>query len=184
MSGARSKDFSNHTFLETKQYYNELRKVLYDQLKEDFVGFNFTPITFADAVQADAWKGKGRDEWSWKAAYEVYQRKSSFKRFDLCIKHAGFVSGLTYGMPTQTKTKLKVDIIESTPFREHKNNQKIFEIISTAAQYYAVLLGADEVRIMNPLNDDLVKYYCSYGYEFVEPVKKKLGTYCSMKIEV
>jgi hypothetical protein len=184
MSGARSKDFSNLTFSETINYYNELRMVLYDQLKQEYPIFSYNPIIFSDAIQADSWEGDGRNEWSWQKAYEIYRGNSNFKRFDLCIKQGVHVSGLTYGMPTKTKTKLKIDIIESTPFSEHKNNHKIFEIISTAAQYYAHLLGADEVRIMNPLNQDLTKYYCSFGYEHIVPTKKKFSSYCSMKREV
>ena len=86
-------------------------------------------------------------------------------------------------MPTQAKTKLKINIIEATPIEEHKKNTQIFELISTAAQYYAILLGADEVRIMNPLNADLSDYYATFGYNLVAPAKGKIGTYYSLKLE-
>lgn len=141
-----------------------------------------------DAIQADKWRhidtNKGRNNWSWESAYRLYRRKSGFKRFDLSVKSGANVTGLSYGEPSQAKTKLKIDIVEATPFKKHKQNTQIFDVISTAAQFYAVLLGADEVRIMNPLNDDLVNYYCSFGYDYVTPKKTKLGVYCSMKVEV
>ncbi len=184
MANAKSEDFSNFTFHETVNYSQDLRAVLYDQLKSEYSQFNFTPISYSDAAQADLWQGHGRNEWSWKSAYSIYQRKSGFKRFDLSIKNGINVCGLSYGMPTKSKSKLKIDIIESTPYHRHKNNTKIFGLISQAAQYYALLLGANEVRIMNPLNEKLINHYCSYGYDYIQPRKSKIGNYCSINIEV
>jgi hypothetical protein len=53
-----------------------------------------------------------------------------------------------------------------------------------AAQIYASALGADEVRIMNLVDDRVRDYYCSYGYEFVRPRKTSLMPYCTIKVEV
>ncbi len=182
MANARNEDFSNLTFHQTVNYYRDLRAVLYNQLKSEYSQFNFNPISYSDAAQADSWQGDSRNEWSWKSAYLIYQRKNRFKRFDLSIKNGISVCGLSYGMPT--KSKLKMDIIEATPYFHHKNNTKIFSLISQAAQYYALLLGANEVRIMNPLNEKLINHYCSYGYDYVQPGKSRIGNYCSINVEV
>lgn len=186
MTTARDKDFSQFSFSETANHYTTLRNILYQELNNNYPSFNCSNITLSDALQADKWRqldsNPARQEWSWSHAYSAYIRKSEFKRFDLCVKNSGFVCGLAYGRPSRAKTQLKIDIIESTPIEHHKNNTRVFEIISKGAQYYAILLGADEIRIMNPLNKELVKYYASFGYDFVENKKKRLGVYCSMKI--
>ncbi|GAB1257841.1 hypothetical protein NBRC116494_23430 [Aurantivibrio plasticivorans] len=188
MNNARNKDLSQLNFVEVRNYYSELRHVLYGQINETYPWFKCGPIGVQDVMQADAWRiqddSPSRSEWRWSDAYSVYNRKSCFKRFDLCVKSGSNVAGLSYGLPTVSKSALKIDIIEATPYTEHKKNTQIFEIISTAAQFYAILLGADEVRIMNPLSEQLSDYYCSFGYEYVEPRKKRFGVYCSMKVEV
>lgn len=187
MTSARDTDFKNFSFAQTRQFYSDLRTALFEEANERWVNLNITPISYADAKEADTWANLGppeRSAWSWIDAYGAYNRRDSFKRFEICVKRGGRVLGLSYGIPTKSKTKLKVDIIEATPYREHKQDTKVFEVISETAQMYAVLLGADEVRIMNPLNEKLTAYYCSYGYQYVESAKKSLGVYCSLKIKV
>lgn len=188
MTTAKDMDFSQLTFREVTAYYRELRQVLYDEINQSYPWFKCGAIRLEDAIHADSWrlkdKSPSRTEWKWVDAYTAYNRKSFFKRFDLGMRSGSNVVGLSYGLPTVSKSALKIDIIEATPYSEHKKNTRIFEVISTAAQYYAILLGADEVRIMNPLSEQLTDYYCSFGYNYVEPQKKRLGVYCSMKIEV
>ncbi|PUA28444.1 MAG: hypothetical protein B0W54_18545 [Cellvibrio sp. 79] len=180
--------FSELSFKEVASYYGELRQALYEELNEIYPWFKCGRISHSDAIQADQWrhlvKSPARAEWRWVDAYSFYNRKNAFKRFDLCIKNGSNVVGLAYGEPTVSKSTLKIDIIEATPYQEYKKGIKTFEVVSRAAQYYAILLGADEVRIMNPLSKELANYYCSFGYEYVEPRAKHIGVYCSMKIEV
>lgn len=188
MEIAKDKIFSDLSFKEVITYYSDLRKILYDELNEIYPWFRCGSIGHSDAIQADKWrlldKNSARTEWRWVDAYSIYNRKSAFKRFDLCIRNGNNVVGLSYGLPTVSKSSLKIDIIEATPYEQHKKDVRVFELVSRAAQYYAVLLGADEVRIINPLSKYLANYYCSFGYEYVEPKAKRLGVYCSMKIEV
>ena len=54
--------------------------------------------------------------------------------------------------------------------------------LSEAALSYADLQGADEIRIIKPVNDKAAKYYASYGYEVIQPIKKKMPAFCSMKL--
>lgn len=186
MAMAKDKAFSDLSFNEVVSYYSDLRKILYEEINVMYPWFKCGAIGHSDAIQADGWrlldKNPDRTEWRWVDAYSVYNRKNTFKRFDLCIKNGNNVVGLSYGLPTVSRSSLKIDIIEATPYEKHKKDVKVFELVSRAAQYYAVLLGADEVRIMNPLSKYLADYYCSFGYEYVEPKTKRMGVYCSMKI--
>lgn len=187
MSIARNSKSSGLNFRDTVEFYNKLRERMYQVVKADWPGFQISSINLNNVRQADSWASsdfKERKVWSWLDAYNVYRSKSNFKRFDVSVTCGGETIGLSYGLPTRHKTKLKVDIIEATPIKEHKRGIQVFEIISECAQIYATLLGADEVRIMNPLNARLTAYYCSHGYELVMPAKHSLGIYCAMKIEV
>ncbi len=167
-------------------FYKDLRKLMYEEINQEFPVFHCSLITMEHARQADSWMGAdhspSRNAWSWVNAYQYYTDKKRFRRFDLSICGGGRLVGLSYGMPSQAKTKLKVNLIEATPFEAHKQNTRIFEVISEAAQIYAYLLGADEVRIMRPVNEDVAKYYCSFGYEYVEPIRKNMPVYCSLKL--
>lgn len=168
------------------RFYDNLRKALYDEMRAVFPGFACSPINLRDARQADTWvdvdHSGSRSMWRWVDAYSHYNDKKRFKRYDIAIKTGANLIGLAYGMPSQTKTKLKVNILDGTPYEAHKKDARIFELISASAQIYADLLGADEVRIMRPANQDVANYYCSYGYEYVEPAGKKMLVFCSLKL--
>lgn len=58
--------------------------------------------------------------------------------FDLCIKN--------YGLPTVSRSSLKIDIIESTPYEQHKKDVKVFELVSRAAQLRSGHL--DELEVL------------------------------------
>jgi len=187
MVTAREKNFSDLGFGELVQFYADLRKLMYTEMNDVFPGFSTEPVTLNLAMEADKWSGinhaKSRELWSWVDAFHYYSDKKRFKRFDISIKNSGLLLGLAYGMPTKAKTKLKINVIEATPYAVHKKNTRIFELISESAQIYASLLGADEVRIMRPANNDVANYYCSYGYEYVKPTNKSMPVYCTLKIK-
>lgn len=188
MQSAREMDFSAMEFREVTKFYRELRGLLYSDLAANFPGLQFGSITEQDAAVADTWDSidpnKGRDLLNWKAAFKHYTAKTRFKRFDLRIKNGGNLVGLSYGMPSKVKTQLKIDLIESTPISLHKGNTKALEVITYAAQMYGILLGADEIRIMRPINRTVIDLYERYGFDFVESQCKRTPHYCSMKLEV
>lgn len=37
-----------------------------------------------------------------------------------------------------------------------------------AAEAYGIRIGADELRIMHPSNQELINYYSRYGYKYVK----------------
>lgn len=44
---------------------------------------------------------------------------------------------------------------------------KVFQITLAAMNVYADALGAKELRIMNPINEEVKKYYESFGLTYV-----------------
>lgn len=178
---------SPRNFIDSVNFYSELRFLMYEEMRSRYEKFAFSHISFNDALLANKWDAldpdKSRDEINWVLAHQHYTAKSRFKRFDISIKSGSNLLGLAYGMPSKAKTKLKIDIVEATPFDAHRNSFKAIEVISVAAQIYGAFLGADEIRVMRPVNDKVAKYYCSYGYELYQPESKNLPVYCSMKLE-
>ena len=183
MTSARETVFSGE-FAEVKEFYTELRKMLYKRVTQRYPSFYATPISHSDCVLADSWAKedpRGRNDWFWTVEYPSYQKL--FKRFDIAFKQNNKLVSLSYGIPTAHKTGLKVNLIESTPFKADKLGERGFEQIAYAAQVYAAMLGADEIRIMKPTSERTRSYYCSYGFEYVSNKNKpSLPDYCIMKL--
>lgn len=183
MTTAREMDFTGD-FQEVTQFYSELRRLLYKRVNQKYGQFQATPITQQDCHTADSWANEEpgrRNDWYWRNEYTGYQKV--FKRFDIAFKQGGKLVSLSYGVPTAHSTGLKINLIESTPFKEDKLGVKGFELVSYSAQVYAAMLGANEIRIMRPTSPLVRSYYCSMGYEYVSTAHKpSLPDYCVMKL--
>ncbi len=184
MKNARDTQFSGD-FSEVKAFYAGLRRRLYNKMVQNYGQFIASPISYNDCLMADSWKRiepQKRNDWRWSDAYNAYQK--SFKRFDIAFKQGGKLVSLSYGIPTAHKTGLKVELIESTPFKEDKLGIPSFEVVAFAAQIYAFMLGADEVRIMKPTSPESRAHYCSFGYEYINNKHKpSLPDYCALRIK-
>ena len=136
-------------------------------------------------MTADSWSDpdpRGRNSWSWCIEHPGYRK--IFKRFDIAFKQNNKLVSLSYGVPTAHNTGLKVNLIEATPFKDDKLGVKGFELIAYAAQVYAAMLGADEIRIMKPTSEKTRSYYCSYGFDYVSNSHKpSLPDYCVMRLK-
>lgn len=183
MRNARDAEFDGN-FQKVKAFYAELRRELYKDVQQRYAQFIATPISYNDCITADSWRkieAERRSDWFWMTEHPGHQR--SFKRFDIAFKQGGKLVSLSYGEPTRHKTGLKIDLIESTSFKEDKLGVKAFEAISYAAQVYAAMLGADEIRIMKPTSPESRLHYCSFGYEYVSNSRKPLlPDYCVIKL--
>ena len=183
MKTARDTVFSGE-LTEVVEYYSELRRIMYQKASQRFPSFYATPISYADCISADSWAkfdSRGRSDWFWGVEYSAYQK--IFKRFEVAFKQNGKLVSLSYGIPTAHKTGLKINLIESTPFKDDKLGMKGFELIAYAAQVYAALLGADEIRIMKPTSERARSYYGSYGFEYVSNSNKpSQPDYCVLKL--
>jgi hypothetical protein len=184
METARNTPFTGD-FTEVKNYYSELRRLLYNKVMTRYPQFLATPISYKDCIEADSWSKQEpnrRNQWYWTTEHAEYQR--FFKRFDLAFKQGGKLVSLSYGVPTAHKTGLKINIIESTPIKVDKLGIKGFETMSYAAQIYAAMLGANEIRIMTPTSSKARAHYCSFGYKYVSNAHKpSLPDYCVLELK-
>ncbi len=83
------------------------------------------------------------------------------KRFELAIWHRKlFLAGAAIGRPTWGNGKLRLDFIESSPMGTPIDGL-ITEISIATSEVYADVIGATQIRIMNPINETVKKYYLS-----------------------
>lgn len=173
------------TFRETIQHYNDLRDVVYEFAEQEFasLGAEFTEISFQDAVKADNWRwteSKRQPIWLWKQMYRNYHSNAGIKRFDVAVKSNGELCALCYGVPNKRKLVLKLHLLSRKP-DNNPFSGKIFSMVLYAADAYARLIGADEMWLCNPMNEELVDYYQQAGFT---PHSNKLGrtTHLSLRI--
>ncbi len=179
------------SYSETIDYYRQLRNLCYqhtlNEHKNSLSAFTLDEISFGAAQMADGWKKttenvyrEHRSKWSWVVMCNNYCNQP--KRFDIAVWQGGQLCGLSYGVPTKRKTKLRLELIEASPLTNNPLRRQITTIITSSAINYAMLLGANELRMMSPANEKVVKYYKSFGYK---PVRNRLGLteYTSLELE-
>lgn len=76
------------------------------------------------------------------------------------------------GRPTYSGRSLRLDFVEARP-RELGARPAVFDEVLVAYGIYARLINAKQIRIMNPLNEEVKSYYSSFGYTYV-PTKNYL----------
>ncbi|WP_238105792.1 hypothetical protein [Vibrio cincinnatiensis] len=59
---------------------------------------------------------------------------------------------------------MRLDFIEANP---DNSGPRVFPATLFTMITYAELLGANEIRVMKPINDDVKKYYQSFGLTYV-----------------
>ncbi len=102
-------------------------------------------------------------DWDWAEGYKSFKFRYP-KRFELALWHKNQLVSLSLGRPTYAGTGLRLDIIEGSP---EKREVKVFPAVIAAMTVYASALGAQEIRVMNPINEAVKNYYASQGFTFV-----------------
>ncbi|MBL4798895.1 MAG: hypothetical protein JKY50_15875 [Oleispira sp.] len=169
------------------RHYEELREIAYELTKETLgLSVQINGIDLSTAKKADEWKKlqgdglrKTRSVWSWEQAY--MKSKNLPDRFEISVWSGSQLCAITYGRPSQHRTKLKLMLVESSPVKPSPLTTKAFEIISTCAMIYADLIDADEIYIINPINDSVASYYMQFGFSEPLPYLGK-KTYMRKKV--
>jgi len=110
---------------------------------------------------------KSRDrwvDWDWLDGYSAFKFRYP-KRFELAVWHKNTLASLTLGRPTYRGTALRLDFIEASPL--DKVEFSVFPVTLVAMTAYAKALGATSIRVMNPINDEVKRYYESMGLVYV-----------------
>lgn len=102
-------------------------------------------------------------DWNWIEGYSSFKFRYP-KRFELALWHKNKLVSLSLGRPTYAGTSLRLDVIEGSP---EEREIKVFPAVIAAMAVYASALGADEIRVMNPINQSVKEYYANEGFTYV-----------------
>lgn len=100
--------------------------------------------------------------YDWNKNVSKYVRRHP-KHFDLSIHCHGILCGLSIGKPTWAGEKMRIDVIEGAPYN-HPLKSNIVSVTVVAFTAYAKLIGADQIRIMEPINDGVTALYERHGF--------------------
>jgi hypothetical protein len=127
-----------------------------------------SPIDQKAIIQSNLWEKSALREvdWNWKLGHRIYSKRYP-KRFELAIWYQNILCGLSLGRPSYAGSRLRLDFAERAP-ENCPIRGYVMQLTLLGAESYALSIGADEVRIMHPLNERLVNYYNRLGYKYVE----------------
>ena len=174
------------TFSETIAHYRELRELCYEETNQEFasLGVRASAITPRDVADGDEWSRQWTGEkvpiWTWAAMYRDYRRGPNIKGFDLAIRSAGQLRALCIGTPSKRRLILKLHALDRAP-RDNPLAGHIFRIVLFAASTYGLLLGSEELWLMDPQTENVARYYARFGFT---PHRSRTGvlTHMSQKL--
>ena len=158
------------THLDAINRYDEFRKTARNLAKEDLPDY-LKKVTKLEGVDQKAlvafktWQSVSERtvNWDWNFA-TVYCRRYP-KAFDLSVWYGNTLCSLTLGRPTYKGTSMRMDFIEKSPINCPISGD-IFAISLLAYENYGRLIGAEYLRLIEPMNDKLIKYYTSVDVGF------------------
>lgn len=171
------------TYTEVKNRYEALRQVArevaHDSLAPVLVGKSGQAVSKAHielggfdqkcekALRVYQRSSHRRVSWDWDEVRKSY--RSEPKRFELAIWHRGYIlCGASIGKPTWNGSKLRLDYIEANPEGSLLEGRTT-DIALVAATAYARSIGAVQLRIMKPVNENVKNHYLSKpGFSFDE----------------
>ncbi|APR66078.1 hypothetical protein CN03_03530 [Thalassolituus oleivorans] len=155
------------THLDAERRYDGLRRSSLRAIASQIDSINnleFKLIDHRALSTAEKWKDlpNRKVDWEWNN-YPNFKLRYP-KRFELALWHNSHLASLSLGRPTYNATGLRLDFLEKN---SEYSDIKVFQITLAAMNVYADALGARELRIMNPINDEVKKYYETFGLIYV-----------------
>ncbi|GLS27953.1 hypothetical protein GCM10007877_36720 [Marinibactrum halimedae] len=155
--------------IRTEEKYRLLREITYESVMEEYPGVVAKGITMQSAYMADKWSEvvsdsarKQRAPWEWVKEFPYYQSRPN--RFEISLWGNNELGALCYGQTSVRGTKVRMNLIESTPVRPSPLGMRALPILSFAAAIFADIVGADELWILDP-DPRLENLYMDEGFE-------------------
>jgi hypothetical protein len=176
------------THLDAEKRYKEYRAEVFKYVKQaldypDSRHILLRDIDVAALLQARLWDRipERKVDFNWEMDSQIY-RKRYPKRFELAIWYQNRLESLALGRPSYNDSQVRLELVE----RLAGNSQlkgRTFLITELSLIAYANLLGADEIRIMEPINGSVINYYVSRGYTYVPSSgARHFPDYCVKKL--
>lgn len=160
------------THIDAEKRYDVLRKTALEIAhgglgEQEKLLFKFEMITPAALNATTLWQSSAsrRVDWDWLSGYAAFKFRYP-KRFEMAIWHREKLISISMGRPTYHGSSLRLDFVEASP-KDLGERPSVFNEVLIAYGIYARMLNAKQIRIMNPINADVRKYYESFGYTYV-----------------
>lgn len=156
------------THQDAERRYSELRRIALETAQLGAApGVRFASITADALAAAGAWGTSPTRAvaWNWLEGYSAFRFRYP-KRFELALWNAGRPVALSLGRPTYNGRHLRLDLVEAQPRDLGPRPQTLPDIL-VAYAIYARMLDAKQIRIMHPINDEVTRYYESFGYHYI-----------------
>ncbi|WP_445355699.1 hypothetical protein ACJJI5_05025 [Microbulbifer sp. EKSA008] len=168
--------------------YESYRQMVREHVKEaipygDASQIHLSGLDSRAINQAKLWDTipERRTNFDWETDTRIY-RKMYPKRFELAIWYQNRLESLSLGRPSFKGTRLRLELIERVAGYSMLKGRS-FAITELALIAYANLLGADEIRIMQPINAAVRDFYVQKGYSYVPSTgARHFPDYCVKKI--
>ncbi len=145
------------------KYRAQARELAASNLPPNLQGIlDVAGITHRELTTFKTWQDQPerKVDWDWTFAGRyctIYP-----KAFDMSVWFGNSLCSLTLGRPTYKGTEMRLDFIERSP-KNCPYAGEMFSVSLLAYELYGTLIGANKLRIMEPMNDKLIKHYTSYG---------------------
>lgn len=127
------------------------------------------PISNESLVAAKLWMADPtrRVDWDWAGSggYSDYAFRYP-KRFEMATWYGNSLASLCLGRPSYTGTQMRMDFTEAAPSNNPLKG-RVIPIVVSAGELYASIIGAREIRLIDPIHEKLIEYYASIGYTYV-----------------
>lgn len=154
-----------------EERYMKIRKTVLTHVNKDLVehadrGRQARLIEDLALIQSKKWaeSAKWQVDWNWVDDFGAFRLRYP-KRFEMALWHSGTLENLTIGRPVYTGERMRMEFIEACP--SEPSDLEVFEISLFAIGVYAETMGAHELRIINPVNEEVRECYEGFGLTYV-----------------
>jgi hypothetical protein len=161
------------THREAEDRYESFRKLSREKILEslpyaDRKLIKLEGITASAISVAKTWSSyqSRAVNWDWGFGYQAYSRRYP-KRFELATWYGSVLAGLALGRPSYMGSHLRLDFVEALP-EKNPLKGRIVPIAISVAELYGAIIGASQLRIIDPIHTNLIDYYTSFGYTYIK----------------
>jgi hypothetical protein len=165
-----------------EQYRIEARTIAKESLPASLKRLTLEKIDHRALTAFRTWRDlpERKVNWDWTFASRYCVRHP--KAFDLSVWNGNTLLSLTLGRPTYKGASIRMDFIESLPKHTIYTGQ-LFSVSQLAYQTYGRLIGAEYIRIIEPMNEKLIQFYTSEDVGFsLMPAKQGNPHYLVKKL--
>ncbi|MDV2081238.1 hypothetical protein [Marinobacter xestospongiae] len=170
---------SRKSYQEFKKKYEEVRLDVYKEVPYaiNMPLVKLTPINNLALAKYREWsvgtttRKPPNGGWDWATWSAVYREKYP-KRIEIAIWYGGTLCGLALGKMSEKNVHVRLEVLEGSTSPIHPLKGRVAYIALTAVEMFGYALGAEESRVIDPV-DGAIRSYGKLGYRLFPAAKKQ-----------